>query len=85
MKRVKGSQESVPYIEIGKSHVYIRTNVDRIEEDEFSGWEYDEIVVPIHEYVSSLASQGEIDTVAILIISLMREIDELRNMVGGTE
>lgn len=36
--RVRGSQETIPFIEVGKTNVYIRTNVEHVEEEEFSGW-----------------------------------------------
>jgi hypothetical protein len=45
--RIRGTQNSIPFIEVGKTNVYFRTNVVRIEEEEFSGWEYDERVIPI--------------------------------------
>ena len=54
MQRVKGSQESVPHVEIGKTDVYIRTNVERIEEEEFSGWEYDEEIISLPTYIDRL-------------------------------
>ena len=54
MQRVKGSQESVPYVEIGKTDVYIRTNVERIESDEFEGWEYDEEIISLPTYIDRL-------------------------------
>ena len=78
MKRVRGSQETVPYVEIGKSNVRIRTNIEWVEEDDFVGWEYDEDVLPLNEYVGMLASQGETEVYALLISMLMQEIDDLK-------
>ncbi len=78
MKRVRGSQETVPYVEIGKSNVRIRTNVEWIEEEEFTGWEYDEDVLPLNEYIDMLASQDETEVYALLISMLMQEIDDLK-------
>jgi hypothetical protein len=85
MTRVRGSQESVPYLEVGKTEVRIRTNVERIEEDDFVGWEYDEEIVKIPAYVAALASQEETETSAFLIATLMQEIDDLKARVVALE
>ena len=76
MQRVKGSQESVPSVEIGKTDVYIRTNVERIESDEFVGWEYDEEVISIREYIERLqakiAEQDDaIDNLVVTVLGLV--------------
>lgn len=73
MTRVRGSQESVPYLEVGKTDVRIRTNVERIEEDDFSGWEYDEEVVSLHEYIDRLRDQisGQDDAIDDIVIALL--------------
>ena len=85
MQRVKGSQESVPQVEIGKTDVYIRTNVERIESDEFEGWEYDEEIISIPEYISTLSDKNSVDITALLITGLMQEIDELKTKVETLE
>lgn len=48
--KVRGSQESVPNLEVNTDTVYIRTNITRIEVDGFVGWEYDENQYDIREY-----------------------------------
>ena len=83
--KVKGTQESIPFIEIGKTNVYIRTNVERIEEEEFSGWEYDEEIISIPEYINTLSDKNSIDIIALLITGLMQEIDELKTKVEALE
>lgn len=83
--KVRGTQESIPYIEIGKTNVYIRTNVERIEEEEFSGWEYDEEIISIPEYISTLSDKNSVDITALLITGLMQEIDELKTKVEALE
>lgn len=47
---VRGSQESVPNLEVNTDTVYIRTNITRIEVEDFVGWEYDEVQYSIREY-----------------------------------
>jgi len=83
--KVRGTQESIPFIEIGKTNVYIRTNVERIEEEEFSGWEYDEEIISIPEYISTLSDKNSVDIIALLITGLMQEIDELKTKVEALE
>ena len=83
--KVRGTQESIPFIEIGKTNVYIRTNVERIEEEEFSGWEYDEEIISIPEYISTLSDKNSVDVIALIITGLMQEIDELKTKVEALE
>jgi hypothetical protein len=83
--RVRGTQESIPFIEIGKTNVYIRTNVERIEEEEFSGWEYDEEIISIPEYISTLSDKNSVDVIALIITGLMQEIDELKTKIEALE
>jgi len=76
MQRVRGSQESVPHVEVGTTDVYIRTNVERIESDEFVGWEYDEEVISIREYIERLqakiAEQDDaIDNLVVTVLGLV--------------
>ena len=83
--KVRGTQESIPFIEIGKTNVYIRTNIERIEEEEFSGWEYDEEIISIPEYISTLSDKNSVDITALLITGLMQEIDELKTKIEALE
>jgi len=83
--KIRGTQESMPFIEIGKTNVYIRTNVEYIEEEEFSGWEYDEEIISIPEYISTLSDKNSIDITALIITGLMQEIDELKTKVEALE
>jgi hypothetical protein len=83
--KIRGTQESIPFIEIGKTNVYIRTNVEYIEEEEFSGWEYDEETISIPEYISTLSDKNSVDITALLITGLMQEIDELKTKVEALE
>ena len=83
--KIRGTQESIPFIEIGKTNVYIRTNVKRIEEEEFSGWEYDEEIISIPEYISTLSDKNSVNVIALIITGLMQEIDELKTKIEALE
>lgn len=54
---VRGSQENVPLLEVNKDTVYIRSNVKRIETEDFTGWEYDEKQLTISEYLEMLGNK----------------------------
>lgn len=83
--RVKGTQETIPFIEISKTDVYIRTNVERIENEEFTGWEYDETVITIPEYMETLADRDSTDIISMIVSMLMQEIDELKTRIEALE
>ena len=83
--RIRGTQNSIPFIEVGKTNVYIRTNVEYIEEEEFSGWEYDEEIISIPEYISTLSDKNSVDITALIITGVMQEIDELKTKVEALE
>ena len=68
--RVRGSMPAVPNIEVGVDTVYVRTNVVKITEDDFKGWEYDEIQYGKNEYIELTTkkvaeNQGAIDFIVM--------------------
>ncbi|NYV68117.1 hypothetical protein HYI36_22835 [Bacillus sp. Gen3] len=84
-KNVIGSQKTVPMIEIGKTTVYVRTNIEpyteiHSEESVFVGWKYDEMQYDINEY---LALCGEkIFTLEATVAQLEGQIKELNEARG---
>ena len=50
---VQGSMPTVPNIEVNVDTVYIRENIKKIETEDFTGWEYDEIQMTLREYQES--------------------------------
>lgn len=49
-------------IEVLQDKVYIRKNIVRVDEEGeegFHGWEYDEIIVPLEEYLSTIEVMGQ--------------------------
>lgn len=55
--KVRGSQETVPTLEVNIDTVYVRSNIVRIETEEFTGWEYDEIQYGIREYIEVVSNK----------------------------
>ena len=80
-QNVKGSQENVPQIEVNIDTVYIRSNIKRIETEDFSGWEYNEIQYELREYISKLANEEDSSMLALMVSMLMSEVDMLKSKI----
>lgn len=75
--------KNVPSIEVNVDTVYVRNNIKRIEEEDFIGWEYDEIQYEIREYIESLTSEEDAGMLALMVSMLMGEVDMLRAIIMG--
>ena len=82
---VRSTAKQVPYIEVNKDTVYVRNDIKRVEEDEFEGWQYDEIQYGLQEYIESLTSSSDTESIAMLLSVLMGEIDFLRSRIDALE
>lgn len=60
MEKVKGTQITVEPVEVGKTTVYVRSNIKRIETEDFTGWEYDEQQIPVNNFIANLQQESEI-------------------------
>ena len=58
-QNVRGSQQTVPQIEINVDTVYVRSNIERIETDDFTGWEYEEVQYDKDEYIEKISTQND--------------------------
>ena len=66
---VRGTQTEKPKeIEVNVDTVYIRRNIQRIEEKNFVGWEYKEEQYSIREYIEKITQDKQL---------LKQAIDEL--------
>ena len=59
MVRVRGTMEEVPEIEVNVDTVYVRTNIQRIEEEDFVGWEYDEVQYRKDEFIKLISKENK--------------------------
>lgn len=59
MEKVKGTQIVVPPIEIGVTTVYIRTNIQRVDDADFIGWEYDEEQLTKDDFIFRMQQDNE--------------------------
>lgn len=83
--RVRGTMKEVPEIEVNIDTVYIRTNIERVEEEDFIGWEYneeqyskDEFIELISNKNKELIQENELNKQAIAELTLL-----LSTMLGG--
>ena len=75
--KVRGSQETVNMIEVNVDTVYIRTNVERVEEEDFTGWEYDEAQYEKNEYIELIANQSNLQDGYLLDLEFRLSMKEL--------
>ena len=83
--KVKGTQDVVKPIEVNVDTVYVRTNIVRIETEDFVGWEYDEHQFSIRDYIQNLTNNEDTQSIAMLLSILMSEVDTLRSRVDILE
>lgn len=50
--------DTVPSIEVNVDTVYVRSNIKRVEEPDFSGWEYDEIQYNKNNYIEHISEKN---------------------------
>ena len=63
--KVRGTMEIVQSLEINVDTVYVRSNVIRVENEQFIGWEYDEIQYGVKEYIALISEKSDKNTGAI--------------------
>ena len=84
-KKIRGTQEHVPAVEVNIDTVYIRSNIKRIEEENFTGWEYDEVQYDKNKYIEQLTNEEDAGMLALMVSMLMSEIDMLNFRVSQLE
>lgn len=84
-QNIRSTAEYVPNIEVNIDTVYVRSNIEKIEEMEFSGWEYNEIQYAIHEYLEKLTNEEDSGMLALMVSMLMNEVDMLTARVTQLE
>ena len=80
---VKSTAEKVPNLEVNIDTVYIRTDIEGIETEEFTGWQYDEVQYNKNEYIEKLTNDDDAGRLALMVSMLMSEVDMLKNIIVG--
>lgn len=55
---VRGTAERIPSIEVNVDTVYIRTNIVKIDEEDFEGWQYDEVQYQKDRYIELISEEN---------------------------
>ena len=63
--KVRGTMATVIPLEVNVDTVYIRSNIIRVENEQFIGWEYDEIQYGVKEYIALISEKSDANTGAI--------------------
>ena len=84
-QNIRSTAEYVPSIEVNIDTVYVRSNIEKIEEMEFSGWEYNEIQYAVREYLEKLTNEEDSGMLALMVSVLMSEVDMLTARVTQLE
>lgn len=82
-QNVRSTATNIPSVEVNVDTVYVRNEIKRVEEDDFIGWEYNEIQYPLQEYIETLANEDDAGMLALMVSVLMSEVDMLKMMIGG--
>lgn len=75
----------VTNIEVNKDTVYIRSNIVKVDTEEFRGWEYDEMQYDSKEYMENLTTIQDTQSMAMLVSLLMGEIDYMKQRIDALE
>jgi len=57
--KVRGTMKEVPEIEVNIDTVYVRSNITKIEEEDFIGWEYDEVQYDKDEFIELISEEND--------------------------
>lgn len=82
---VRSSAKHIPSVEVNVDTVYIRSSIEKVDEEEFKGWEYDEVQYTIREYLEKLTNEEDASMLALMVSMLMSEVDMLANRVQMLE
>lgn len=55
---VRSTAERIPSIEVNVDTVYIRTNIVKIDEEDFEGWQYDEVQYQKDRYIELISEEN---------------------------
>lgn len=97
--QVQGTQVNVQELQVDVDTVYIRDNITRIESDDFTGWQYDEIQYSLREYqelvgIKSDELSNDTETMAEMVFvslddlqmiadTLAHALEEIELLKGG--
>lgn len=91
-QNVRSTAKNIPSIEVNVDTVYVRSEIKRVEEMEFSGWEYNEVQYKKDNYIELISDKNELLESSLLELTMnqaMKEMEtenlilELTMLIGG--
>lgn len=83
MIKVRGTQNVVKPVTVNIDTVYLRTNITKVKEEDFEGWEYNEEQLSKDEFISKLTREQDSEMLALMVSMLFLEVDMLKMQLGG--
>ena len=83
MIKVRGTQNTVKPVTVNIDTVYLRTNITKVKEEDFDGWEYNEEQLSKDEFISKLTREQDSEMLAMMVSMLFLEVDMLKMQLGG--
>lgn len=83
---VKSSAQRIPSVEVNVDTVYIRSNINKVDEEEFQGWQYNEVQYTVREWqeligVKTDLLQEDVNDVAELTTMVAMDKDDIAEML----
>ena len=76
-QKVRSTATNIPSVEVNIDTVYIRSNIIRVEEINFSGWEYDEIQYTLREYQEIIGKKTTVNEECVIDVDFRLSVIEL--------
>ena len=81
-QNVRSTAEYIPSVEVNIDTVYIRSEIKRIEEIDFSGWEYDEVQHNLRDYIGKITPvESDINITADTVVFALMDIQDMADML----
>ena len=82
MIKVRGTQNVVKPVTVNVDTVYLRTNITKVKEEDFEGWEYDEVQCNLRDYIGKITPvESDINMTADTIVFALMDIQDMADML----
>ena len=82
MIKVRGTQNVVKPVTVNVDTVYLRTNITKVKEEDFDGWEYDEVQYNLRDYIGKITPvESDINITADTVVFALMDIQDMADML----
>ena len=80
--KVRGTQKNVKPVEVNVDTVYLRTNITKVKEEDFDGWEYNEVQYNLRDYIGKITPvESDTNMTADTIVFALMDIQDMADML----